>query len=85
MAWTYADYEAQSTDALRLERLRSHIGEVSAAMQPNVASGGNSVDRDTLQPYLRDLQSRRAELEKSVGPAADSARLKGSFVRMRPV
>lgn len=80
MAWTYADYEEQSTDALRLARLRQHISEVSQAMGPSVSADGKSRDTGSLATYLGMLRDRRKELEAITGtyaPAVSVADLRG--------
>lgn len=68
MAWSYQDYEAQTTDADRLTRLRLHIGEVQAAIRPNVEADGDAVSSEHLVRYLNDvLVPRRRELERIAG------------------
>lgn len=70
MAWTYHDYESQTTDTDRLTRLRLHISEVSLAMTVDVSADGKSRSAGSLRTYLADLQTRRRELERSSGSGA---------------
>lgn len=80
MAWSYADYETQTTDALRLSRLRLHIAEVEAAIDADLTAMGRGVAHQTLNDKMNRLQKRRAELEAIVA-ATDSTG--GFFVRGR--
>lgn len=78
MAWAYQDYESQSSDAMRLARLRQHIGEVNAQIQPNLGFGSERRDNQVLKEYLADvLEPRRRELER----IAEGVR----FTRARPL
>lgn len=72
VAWTYHDYEEQTSDTARLTRLRLHIGEVSAAMTADVTADGKSRSAGNLRAYLADLQTRRRELERSSGTGASA-------------
>lgn len=73
MAYSYAAFEEQATDALRLAMLRQHISEVRAQMGPDVGAGGKYVNNFSLMQYLKDLDARRKELE-GVVPGSASAR-----------
>lgn len=53
MAWTYANYAAESTTALRLAACRSFQGEVRAAIAANVSKDGASRDSSSLNELLR--------------------------------
>lgn len=67
MAWTYHDYEEQTSDALRLARLRQHISEVSQKIQANYSAGGDARANDPLERYLHNtVHPRRRELERTV-------------------
>ena len=67
MAYTYHDWMTQTTDALRLTRLRQHIAEVSALVQPDVAAQGSSRSTGALQPYLADLYKQEERLARVTG------------------
>lgn len=69
MAWTYAAFEEQGTDAARLAMLNQHITEVRAEIAPDVSDGEVSVNRGSMKPYLDTLNARRKELEAQVGRA----------------
>jgi hypothetical protein len=84
MAYTYHDYEEQTSDALRLTRLRRHISEVNAKVSANLASGGDSRQTDPLTRYLETLHKRRGELEAKAGTVdGDSPRVRAGFTRGR--
>lgn len=86
MAWSYQDYESQSTNAARLTRLRLHIGEVSAYIGVDMSSAAGSVSHGGLTQYLQMLSKRRAELEQLTGAYdSDSPAATGTMVRIRPV
>jgi hypothetical protein len=75
MAWTYADYEEQPTDAARLARLRQHITEVGQQIQANRTSGDQKRENDALMEYLdRVLAARRRELEAAAANGGRFAR-----------
>lgn len=65
MSWTYSDFEQQSTDALRLTRLRLHLAEVENAISANVASQGHSRSSDPNFNLLQLLYARLDKLETS--------------------
>lgn len=67
MAYTYGDYESQSTDALRLARLRLHIAEVTQKISAATSGDGMSRDPSSLVTYMEQLQTRRRELESVTG------------------
>ena len=81
MSWTYADYESQATDSLRLDRLRLHVVEVSAKIAASVASDGMSRDATPLVEYLKLLQERRATLEQSPANRINAGISVARFVR----
>lgn len=66
MAWTYADFEQQTTDAAKLSRLNLHIAEVRNKYggKQSASGGGMSLSIDT--GYLSGLEARRSELESRV-------------------
>lgn len=70
MAWTYADYESQATNTLRLTRLRLHIDEVEAAISADVSGAEFSRSAATLERKLDRLHRRRDELERKTSRAA---------------
>lgn len=78
MAWSYADFETQTTDADRLTRLRLHIAEVEAAIDADLSAMGRGVSHQTLNAKMDRLYRRRAELEALV-----SATTTGGFIRGR--
>lgn len=68
MAWTYSNWATQTTAASRLSGLRSHIAEVSAAIETradSVAENGKSLTRPQLLEYFRTLMSEQSRLESS--------------------
>lgn len=70
MAWTYHDFEEQTTSATRLTRLRQHISEVNQKIQANLSSGADRRENDVLERYLTNvLSKRRAELERATRTA----------------
>jgi hypothetical protein len=78
--WAYADWDSQSTDALRLARLKLHIQEVSGFMLETM-SKGRSI---RLSPdYMRLLTDRRDALESRSALQAIGSRAGrvSSFVR----
>ena len=86
MAWTYHDYEEQSTDTLRLARLRQHISEVSAQIQASVKSPAGERANEVLKDYRKQLDARRIELETTVGTlSSDDVRVRAAFTRGRPL
>ena len=62
MAWTYADWRSQPTDAARLSRLRSHMDEVEAKIDAAVSDGGASRSTDTLETKLARLTEEETKL-----------------------
>ena len=87
MAWTYADFESQPTNAAMLTRLRLHITEVSVEFGPDLSINDRSRSNQYLVDYLILLNKRREQLEGVVGVVIDpdAARVRSSFVRARPV
>jgi len=87
MAWSYSDYEEQTTNATRLTALRRHISEVNVKVSANLSSaGGDGRQSDPLVNYLRDLNTRRRELEKKVGGVdSDDPRVTSGFTRGRVI
>lgn len=84
MAWTYADWESQTSDASRLSRLRLHIAEVVQHVGPEVAGGGMSKGSSSLTSYLRDLRSEATRLQERVERSTGGvtlARLRSDFRR----
>ena len=75
MAWSYADYETESTDAARLTKLRQHIAEVEAAVGADTSAHGYSRSNSSLESKLTRLHQRRQELERSVGSSAPAVGL----------
>jgi hypothetical protein len=68
MAWTYADYETQTTDTDRLLRLRLHMAEVSDQITADItAGGGKSRSSASLTTYRAMLAERLQELERRTG------------------
>lgn len=66
MAWTYSNWATETTAALRLTALRSHVAEVSAAMETradSVSENGKSISRPQLQSYLDSLLRSMSTLE----------------------
>lgn len=87
MAWSYDDYESQATDAARLAQAVLHHQEVVAEIRANSSIGDRSRQSNHLVEYLRILNDRIAKLRQStgVGLTSDSPRVKGTFIRGRPI
>ena len=84
MAWQYSDYESQSDDSLRLQRLNLFIGEITASIHADYSINGRSVNTAHLESLLSTvLYPRRAELERVAGVVTEANR--ASFVRIRPL
>lgn len=66
MAWSYADFEGQTTDQAKLDRLILHLAEVRNKYggKQSVSGGGMALSVDTQ--YLANLEARRVELEDRV-------------------
>ncbi len=75
MAWTYNDFESQTTDADRLSRLRLHLTEVRAEVFADIGSESKSRSNSVLVQYLQQLEDRRKELEQIVPGSSQSAAL----------
>jgi hypothetical protein len=80
MAWLYANFATQSTEALRLSVLRQHIAEVEAAIDAGVSSDGQSIDPSSLNEKLTRLYTHLERLEASPGNMTG-----GGFNRIRIV
>jgi hypothetical protein len=81
MPWQYGDFDDAATyptAALKLARLRLHIGEVRGAISADVSSDGKSRSSGNLVTYLNTLVEERKELEQS--PALMNA---GGLVKLR--
>jgi hypothetical protein len=65
MAWANADWITQSTAALRLSSLQSHIAEVSAAIQAAVSADGVSHNSQVLGDYLKTLTAQLGRYERA--------------------
>lgn len=87
MAWSFASYESQSTNSLKLAMLELHISEVSAEVGPDLAISGRSRQHNAMVTYLQMLQKRRTELAQdgTTPIPATSPRARSSFTRLRPV
>lgn len=87
MAWTYYDYESQSTTAEKRARLELHIAEVSAEVGPDLSIAGRSRTHSALVSYLQQLQARLKELEvdTTVGYTTASVKARSAFTYGRPV
>jgi len=86
MAWSYSDYESQTSNTARLTRLRSHIDEVNAKVSLAMAAGSNSQDASSLVRYLNDvLHPRRQELEAKLAEIESTdPRVTSAFTIGRP-
>lgn len=67
MAWTYNDWDEQTTNDLRLTRLRSHISEVTSEIGADVSADGKSRSSGSLTAYLDYLKSEKDRLLKLTG------------------
>lgn len=82
MTWSYADWASQSTDALRLARIRLHIAEVGGSVETRavgVGADGKSLAREGVTPYLQMLFDERDRLERAASRANAGGR---SHVRL---
>ena len=77
MAYTYNDWNQQSTNALQLTRLELHLSEVTAQMGPDVASDGKSRATGQLMEYIKYLTGERDRLRALVNGT------NGGLVRVR--
>lgn len=66
MAYQYAGFEEESTPAAKLAMLNRHITEAREATGPDVTDGDVSVNRGSVNNYVKDLMVRRKELELEV-------------------
>ena len=84
--WTYADWVTQTTRALRVSRLRSHISEVSQQIDADMATGGQSFRATELREYHKTLlgELNRLDPDQS-GSISNGARARSAFTSMRPV
>lgn len=86
MAWSYAEFEAEATNADRLSMLRQHLGEVSTAIANAYQLKGRSQDSTALVTYQTRLYERLRELEGIVDNIESTdPRVKATFVRGRPL
>lgn len=78
--WTYADWDSQATDALRLARLRLHIQEVMGFV---LTSGLKGRSLMLQQDTIRLLNDQKQDLEKRVALQSIGSRAGriSSFVR----
>lgn len=79
MAWTYGDYADETlypTAAAQLARLGKFIGEVSGAIQANVARDGASRDSSSLNQLLDTLMRERVRLKAEAGSTGSVARVR---------
>lgn len=82
MSYTYHNWAEQATPSLRLERLRLHVGEVSALLSsPDSAADGYSASYAALQQYHASLLGELRALESS--PAASGVNGGWSVARIR--
>lgn len=77
MAWTYGDYDQQSTASGKLTRLRLHLQEVRDALQSgDVSAHGFSKGIGGLTDYYQGLKQEERELSAALDTA-------GGFPRAR--
>lgn len=79
--WTYNDWRGQATDALRLERLKLHVVEVSERIDAAVSSSGQSINSKELLTYLQHLEAQADKLQERVDASAGTRG--GGFVTVR--
>lgn len=80
MAWLYADFEAEGSDAERVAKLRLHLGEVSLEIGANLSIANRSRDNGPLVTYREGLIRRLHELDRVASAAGG-----GQFIKCRPV
>lgn len=80
MAWTYAAFEEQATDALRLAMARSYLTELRQALQPNVAADGMSRDNTLINTEIAMVTKRIDELRNSPELRTGGIVSRGRFV-----
>jgi len=86
MAWTYSDWDSQSTPTARLTRLRLHLAEVGDCITAAMTSQAENYDPRTLGTYYEALQKEKQLLLPQVSEvAADDPRVTAGFVRGRPL
>lgn len=79
MAYTYHDWQQQTTAAARLSRLRLHLAEVSQLIAASVSSNGSSRSTDTLERYWEKLTEEEKSLVDQVGVDGAGAAVVGVF------
>ena len=85
MAWTYSNWESQSTYVLKKSVLEQHIAEVSAELGPNLTTAGRARDNQPLVDYLNLLYGRLDKLNADVAIPDTSPRVRSMFIRGRPI
>lgn len=81
MAWTYSDWDQQTTPAARLSRLSLHIKEVTDKIAANVSADGKSRDSSSLNQLLTTLNKRYDQLLSAAGTAGGISIVKFRRVR----
>lgn len=71
MAWTYSDWDQQSTTVARLTRLRLHIQEVADKIQADVSAHGYSRQSSPNNQLYESLVAQKAVLEKRLDGAGN--------------
>jgi hypothetical protein len=74
MAWTYADWEEQSTDDARLTRLRQWRTELRQALTLEVDGTGHRVAAAQIRQALADSQVDLERYEAKVAAASATSR-----------
>lgn len=67
MAWTYSDWDQQSTPKAKLARLSLFIQEVTDKIAANVSADGKSRDSSSLNQLLTTLNKRYEQLLSVAG------------------
>lgn len=85
MAWTYHDFEEQTTIAAKIARLEQHLTEVQAKILEDVSLDGSERSSRGLISYREGLIERLEALQEQSGEVvSDDARSSSSFTRGIP-
>lgn len=77
MAWTYANWRSQTTDAARLAALNLYLGELEAAISPEMSSASGTISTNVIAQRIKELEQERDRLERRTQGA--------TFVRTRVI
>lgn len=66
MTWTYSDWRAQATPALRLARLNLHLQELTDAVGRELSGDGKSKSETNITRLLELAEKEREKLQARV-------------------